>query len=48
MDADGHIPNDRMPTKADKSVSVPHTTVSGYPMTVTDHLGGENVLDYKI
>ena len=28
--------------------SVPHTTVSGYPMTVTDHLGGENVLDYKI
>lgn len=48
MDADGHIPNDRMPTKADKTVSVPHTTVSGYPMTVTDHLGGENVLDYKI
>ena len=48
MDADGHIPNDRMPTKADKSVSIPHTTVSGYPMTVTDHLGGENVLDYKI
>ena len=48
MDADGHIPNDRMPTKADKSASVPHTTVSGYPMTVTDHLGGENVLDYKI
>lgn len=48
MDADGHIPNDRMPTKADKSVSVPHTTVSGYPMTVTDHLGDENVLDYKI
>ena len=48
MDANGHIPNDRMPTKADKSVSVPHTTVSGYPMTVTDHLGGENVLDYKI
>ena len=28
--------------------SVPHTTVSGYPMTLTDHLGGENVLDYKI
>ncbi len=65
MDADGHIPNDRMPTKADsdsvytkvetntaldalKLNSVPHTTVSGYPMTVTDHLGGENVLDYKI
>lgn len=48
MDADGHIPNDRMPTKADKSASIPHTTVSGYPMTVTDHLGGENVLDYKI
>ena len=48
MDANGHIPNDRMPTKADKSASIPHTTVSGYPMTVTDHLGGENVLDYKI
>ena len=31
-----------------KSASIPHTTVSGYPMTVTDHLGGENVLDYKI
>lgn len=34
--------------KADKSSSIPHTTVSGYPMTVTDHLGGEKVLDYKI
>ena len=34
--------------KADKSSSIPHTTVSGYPMTVTDHLGGENVLDYMI
>ena len=48
MNADGHILDDRMPTKADKSVSVPHTTVSGYPMTVTDHLGDETVLDYKI
>lgn len=48
MDANGHIPNDRMPTKADKSASIPHTTVSGYPIALTDHLGGENVLDYKI
>ena len=48
MDDNGHVPNDRIPTKADKSASVPHTTVSGYPMTVTDHLGSENVLDYKI
>lgn len=48
MDANGHIPNDRMPTKADKSASVPRTTVSGYPIALTDALSGESVLDYKI
>ena len=31
-----------------KSKSIPHTTASGYPLTVTDHLNAEQVIDYKV
>ncbi len=31
-----------------KSKSIPHTTVSGYPLTVNDHLEGESVTNYKV
>ena len=47
-DVIGAISQTELDKKADKSASIPHTTVSGYPIALTDHLGGENVLDYKI
>lgn len=31
-----------------KEKSVPHTTVSGYSVSVSDHLNGEAILDYKV
>ena len=31
-----------------KKLSVPHTTSSGYPVSVSDHLEGESVIDYKV
>ena len=31
-----------------KEKSVPHTTLSGYPVSASDHLSGEAVLDYKV
>lgn len=46
MDASGNIPVERL-TKL-KKLSVPHTTASGYPISLTDHLEGERVIDYKV
>lgn len=31
-----------------KEKSIPHTTSSGYPISLTDHLNDEQVIDYKI
>lgn len=31
-----------------KEKSLPHTTASGYPISLTDHLNDEQVIDYKI
>ena len=31
-----------------KQRSIPHTKVSGYPISVTDHLDAEQVIDYKV
>lgn len=31
-----------------KQKSIPHTTASGYPMTVTDHLEGEKLINYQV
>ena len=31
-----------------KSKSIPHTTVSGYPITITDHLAGEELLSCRV
>lgn len=31
-----------------KQRSIPHTKVSGYPISVTDHLEAEQVIDYKV
>lgn len=31
-----------------KQKSIPHTTASGYPLTVTDHLEGESVINYQV
>lgn len=31
-----------------KQKSIPHTTVSDYPVSVSDHLEGESVIDYKV
>lgn len=46
MDASGNIPVERLTEL--KKLSVPHTTASGYPLTVSDHLEGESVIDYKV
>ena len=31
-----------------KSKSIPHTTASGYPISLNDHLEGENAINYRI
>ena len=31
-----------------KQRSIPHTTASGYPLTVTDHLEGEEAINYQV
>lgn len=46
MNASGNIPVERLTEL--KKLSVPHTTASGYPVSVSDHLEGERVIDYKV
>ena len=46
MKSDGNIPVERLTEL--KKLSVPHTTVSDYPISVSDHLEGERVIDYKV
>lgn len=42
LDSNGLVPSKHL------NNAVPHTTASGYPISLTDHLEGESVIDYKI
>ena len=44
-DKDNAIKSD---IEALKQKSIPHTTASDYPLTVTDHLEGESVINYQV
>lgn len=44
-DKDNAIKSD---IEALKQKSIPHTTASDYPLTVTDHLEGEEVINYQV
>lgn len=42
LDSNGLVPSKHL------NNAVPHTTASGYPISLTDHLEGESVIDYKV
>ena len=48
--ANGYAPIDSSGLVPSKHLynAIPHATVSGYPISVSDHLEGESVIDYKI